>query len=349
MARLALAAPMASVQIDKKELKSLTQPAGKEVRNSTKTKRVLHILLKIIVAVVMAILLIIATVYTVNKISSHAEQKRMEPYGQRIAVDGKQMNVFIQGQGEETIVILPGYGTAAPALDFQPLISELIPYYKVVVIEPFGYGLSDRTQKERSTANIASEIHEALQSLQINRYILMAHSISGLYSLDYVNQYPDEVRAFIGLDSSVPSLSEQKIDSSDTEPVKWFRNLGFARLQLKLSADPYEGLPYDQQTKEQLNIMIRKNMYNNTQLNEAVSMYSNFKAAEQLNFPPDLPILFFVQANHPVTDRWIPEHEKQLEESVHGEMVLLDAGHYLYRSHPKEISDKIRDFTGGIK
>jgi pimeloyl-ACP methyl ester carboxylesterase len=158
------------------------------------------------------------------------------------------------------------------------------------VIEPFGYGLSDQTQKERSTENIVSEIHEALQSLHIERYILMGQSISGIYSLDYVNQYPNEVRAFIGLDSSVPTLSEQKIDSSDTEPVKWFRNLGFARLQLKLSADPYEGLPYDQQTKEQLNILIRKNMYNNTQLHEAVSMYSNFEAAEQLIFPTNLPV-----------------------------------------------------------
>lgn len=309
----------------------------------------LYILLKVIAAVVIAILLFIAIVYTVNKISSHSEQKRMEPYGQHVSVDGKQMNVFIQGQGEETVVILPGYGTAAPALDFKPLLSELIPYYKVVVIEPFGYGLSDQTQKERSTANIVSEIHEALQSLHVDHYILMAHSISGLYSLDYVNQYPNEVSAFIGLDSSVPSLSEQKIDSSDTEPVKWFRNLGFARVQLKLAADPYDGLPYDEHTKEQLNILIRKNMYNNTQLNEAVSMYSNFKAAEQLTFPPNLPVLFFVQANHPVTDQWIPEHKKQIEDSVHGEMVLLDAGHYLYRSHPKEISKKIRDFTGDIK
>ncbi|OBY77929.1 alpha/beta hydrolase [Paenibacillus sp. KS1] len=327
----------------------MAQPAGTEVRNSTRTKSVLRILLKVIVAVVIAILLFVAIVYTVNKISSHSEQKRMQPYGQHVSVDGKQMNVFIQGQGEETVVILPGFGTAAPALDFKPLIVELSPYYKVVVIEPFGYGLSEQSEKERSTANIVSEIHEALQSLHINRYILMGHSISGIYSLDYVNQYPNEVRAFIGLDSSVPSLSEQKIDSSVTEPIKWFRDLGFARIQLKLGADPYDGLPYDEQTKEQLNILIRKNMYNTTQLNEAESMYSNFKAAEQQSFPPDLPVLFFVQANHPVTDRWIPEHEKQIKDSIHGEMVLLEANHYLYRSHPKEISEKIRGFTGGIK
>lgn len=115
----------------------------------------------------------------------------------------------------------------------------------------------------------------------------MAHSISGLYSLDYVNQYPNEVSAFIGLDSSVPSLSEQKIEPSDTVPVKWFRNLGFARLQLKLSADPYEGLPYNEETKE------------------------------QLTFPSDLPVLLFVQANHPVVKEWVPEHEKQIEETVY--------------------------------
>ncbi len=327
----------------------MTQAAGKEIRSVSKTKRVLRIVLKIIVAVIIAILLFVAIVYTVNKISSHSEQKRMEQYGQLVSVDGKQMNVSIQGQGEETVVILPGFGTAAPALDFKPLIAELSPNYKVVVIEPFGYGLSDQTGKERSTANIVSEFHEALQNLGINRYILMGHSISGLYSLSYVNQYPNEVRAFIGLDSSVPSLSEQKIDSSVTEPIKWFRNLGFARLQLKLSADPYTGLPYDEQTKEQLDILIRKNMYNTTQLNEAESMYSNFKAAERLTFPPNLPVLFFVQANHPVTDQWIPEHEKQIEESLYGEMVLLDAGHYLYRSHSKEIAEKFRGFMQGIQ
>lgn len=327
----------------------MTQPAEKEIRSGTKTKRVLHILLKVIVAIVIAILLCVAAVYTVNKISSHSEQKRLEPYGQHVSVDGKQMNVTIQGKGEETVVILPGFGTASPGLDFKPLISELSPYYKVVVVEPFGYGLSDQTEKERSTANIVSEIHEALQRLHIDRYILMGHSISGIYSLDYVNQYPNEVRAFVGLDSSVPALSEQKIDSSDTQPIKWFRDLGFARLQLKLSADPYDGLPYDEQTKEQLNILIRKNMYITTQLNEAESMHSNFKAAEQLTLPSNLPVIFFIQKNHPATDRWIPEHEKLIKDSVHGEVLLLEANHYLYRSHAKEIAEKFRGFMKGIQ
>lgn len=328
----------------------MTQPVQpkSEVKHRSKTKRLLQILLKVMVTIVAIILLLIAAVYTVNLFSSHSEQKRLEPYGQKVSVDGKRMNVFMQGEGKETIVILPGFGTASPALDFKPLINELSPYYKVVVVEPLGYGLSDPTDKERSSANITHEVHTALQNLGFKRYMLMAHSISGLYSLDYVNRYPDEVQAFIGLDSSVPALSEQKVEASDIEPIKWFRNLGFARVQLKLSADPYDGLSYDDHTKEQLNILIRKNMYNNTQLNEAVSMYSNFQAAQKLALPVNLPVLFFVQKNHPVVKEWVSEHEKQIKDSAQAEMVLLDANHYLYRSHPKEIAEKIKTFSEKI-
>ncbi|MBU5351698.1 alpha/beta hydrolase [Paenibacillus barcinonensis] len=323
----------------------MTHTKDKHQQPYSRLRRILRILLKVIVIIALAIVLFIGIVYTVNRVSSHSEMQKLESYGQLVSVAGKQMNVLVEGEGEETIVILPGFGTASPALDFKPLLSRLTSDYKVIVIEPFGYGLSDQTEKERSTANISSEIHEALQSLGADRYILMAHSISGLYSLDYVNRYPDEVEAFIGLDHSVPSLSEQKVETSDIVPVKWFRNLGFARLQLKLDDNPYEGLPYDEKTQEQLNILIRKNMYNDTQLNEAVSMYSNFQAAKALTFPADLPVLFFVQKNHPVVHEWVSEHEKQIVNSEQGEIVLLEADHYLYRSHSTEIADKIKDFT----
>ncbi|GBF76560.1 alpha/beta hydrolase [Paenibacillus sp. 598K] len=325
----------------------MTQQQGTQTRGSI--KKWLFLLLKAIGILVLLFLVFCAVVYTVNKVSSHAEQKKLEPYGQHVTVDGKQMNLYIQGEGEQTIVMLPGFGTASPALDFKPLIDELSPDYKVVVVEPFGYGLSDRTDKERSTRTIVTEIHTALQSLEIDRYILMGHSISGLYSLDYVNQYPDEVMAFVGLDSSVPTISEQKIDSSATTPVKWFRDLGFARIQVKLSDDPYEGLSYDASTKEQLKILIHKIMYNTTQLNEIERMYDNFQSAQQQAFRPELPVLLFVQAKHPTMDQWVPEHEKQIQNSVHAQMVLLEGDHYLHRTHAKEIKASLSEFMAMLQ
>jgi len=197
-------------------------------------KKTITIISKIIVGLVIAILLFLAIVFLVNIVCSKMEQGKLETYGQSVTVDGKKMNVFIQGEGEETVVLLPGYGTAAPALDFKILVDELSPFYKVVVIEPFGYGLSDLTEKERSTENIVSEIAE--------------------------------------------------------------------------------------------------------------TMYANFKAAENLSFPKNLPVIFFIQANHPVTDRWIPEHKKQIEDSIHGKVMTFEGDHYLYRTKAKEIVENFREF-----
>jgi len=306
-------------------------------------------MLKAIGVIVIALAFFLAIVFIVNIVCNKFEQGKIGSYGQPVTVDGKDMNVFIQGEGEETIVLLPGYGTAAPALDFKPLIDELSPFYKVVVIEPFGYGLSDLTEKERSTENIVSEIHEALQQLQIERYILMGHSISGLYGLDYVNKYPDEVSAFVGLDSSVPTISEKKIDSSIIRTIKLLKKSGLARLQVKLSDDPYAELPYDETTKEQLKILKHKNMYNPSQLNEAEMMYENFKAAKNLSFPKNLPVIFFIQANHPVTDRWVPEHQKQIKDSVHGKVMTFEGDHYLYRTKAQEIVENFRAYMDQIK
>ncbi|MBR2568816.1 MAG: alpha/beta hydrolase, partial [Paenibacillus sp.] len=221
-------------------------------------KKTLRVILIAIAGIVIAIGLFLTIVFIVNMISSQAEQEKIEPYGQLVSVDGKKMNVAIQGNGEETVVLLPGYGTAAPALDFKLLVDELSPYYKVVAIEPFGYGLSDETDKERSTDNIVSEIHEALQQLQIDRYILMGHSIAGIYGIDYVNQYPNEVRAFVGIDSSVPTQPGMDVEF----PLKTFEFLkksGLLRLGINVSGDPYAALPFDEHTKEQMIMLMKKN------------------------------------------------------------------------------------------
>ncbi|MDQ0088552.1 pimeloyl-ACP methyl ester carboxylesterase [Paenibacillus anaericanus] len=327
----------------------MTQTEEIKTRNGAKSKKVRSILLKIIGAILLAIVIFLGIVYTVNVISNHSEQKRLESYGQHVAVDGKNMNVLIQGRGEETVVLLPGLGTAAPALDFKPLIEELSPFYKVVVVEPFGYGLSDLTEKERTTENIVSEIHDALQGLNIERYILMGHSISGIYGLDYVNKYENEVSAFVGLDSSVPTISERKIESSEIDTVKLLKKSGLSRLVMKLGTDPLATLPYDDKTKEQMRILMHKNMYNPNLLNEVEHMYSNFKAAESMTFPKNLPVIFFIQANHPVTDRWVPEHEAQVKNSVHGKVMRFEADHYIHRTKAQEIVENFRAFMKEIK
>lgn len=311
-------------------------------------KKTLIILLKSLGVIAIAIVLFLAIVFIVNMISNKSEQGKIESYGQSVQVDGKNMNVTIQGKGEETVVLLPGLGTAAPALDFKLLVDELSPFYKVAVIEPFGYGLSDETEKERSTENIVSEIHEALQQLNIDRYTLMGHSIAGIYGLNYVNKYPNEVSAFVGIDSSVPTQGGMD-DDFPLETIKLLKKSGLLRLIMKLGGDPYASLSFDDKTKEQMKMITNKNLNNDTTLNEMKNISSNFKGAQNLTFPENLPAIFFIQVNNTDVEGWIPLHKEQVKDSVHGKVMTLEGEHYLHHTNSKEIVENFREFIKEIK
>lgn len=302
-------------------------------------KKVLIILLKIIGVVLAAIVIFLATVFTVNVISNKSEQGKIEPYGQFVTVDGKNMNVTIQGQGEETVVLLPGYGTGSPGIDFMPLVEELAPFYKVVVIEPFGYGLSDVSEKERSIDNIVDEVHEALQQLNIDRYILMGHSIAGIYGLEYVNRYEDEVSAFVGIDSSFPS---QPVEEYPAESYELLRKSGFLRLIMKLAPDETTQLKVDDETKEQERMISLKNVMNPNILSEGEQMEYNFNVAQDLEFPKNLPVFFFLAENTTDVEGWKVAHEEQIKDLVHGEVMEFEGGHYLHHTRSKEIVENFR-------
>ncbi|TVY00373.1 alpha/beta fold hydrolase [Cohnella terricola] len=311
-------------------------------------KKWLRILLITLAVILIIIVAFVAIVYIVNVVSSKSEEGKIQDYGQHVQVDGKEMNVLIQGDGEQTIVLLPGYGTAAPGLDFKPLIDELSPHYKVVAIEPFGYGLSDLTDKDRTTDNIVQEIHEALQSLNIDRYILMGHSIAGLYGIDYVSKYRDEVTAFIGIDTSVPTQGGMDVEFPIGQ-YKLLKKSGFARLLVKLGADPYEGLPYDDETRKQLRMIQLKNMFNPTVLNEMEHISSNFKGAQHMKFPADLPLLLLIQGNNEDVEGWIPMHEEQAADVANGKVITFEASHYVHHTKSKEIVENFRRFMEDMK
>ena len=60
-------------------------------------KKLFMISLKIISVIVMAIGLLLAFRFIANLISKRLEQRKIESYGQFVTVDGKNMNVVIEG------------------------------------------------------------------------------------------------------------------------------------------------------------------------------------------------------------------------------------------------------------
>lgn len=307
-------------------------------------KKVFIILLKMITVTISAVLLV---GFTINLVSKKIEKGKIESYGQYVTVDGKNINVVIQGEGEETVVLLPGFATASPGIDFAPLVEELSPYYKVVVIEPFGYGLSDVTKKERSVDNLVKETHEALQQLNIDSYILMGHSIFGVYGLEYVNQFKNEVRAFVGIDSSVPT--QEGMDEFPATLYQVLEKTGFLRLITNVDPNPLVPPNVDDKTKEQMQLITHQNMMNPSIINEGKNFGNNAKATENLTFPKNLPVLFFLAEDDTQLEGWEAQHAELIKDSMHGKMISLKGGHYLHHTKSKEIAESFRTFMGEVE
>lgn len=115
------------------------------------------------------------------------------------------MSIYIEGEGETTLVFMSGGGTCSPILDFKSLYSLLSDNCKIAVVEKFGYGFSDVVDGSRDIDSILENTRAALSAAGLNApYVLCPHSMSGLEALYWAQKYPDEVSAIIGLDMAVP-------------------------------------------------------------------------------------------------------------------------------------------------
>jgi pimeloyl-ACP methyl ester carboxylesterase len=290
--------------------------------------------------------LTLATTSIVNVVATTSELAAITSYGELVPVDGKEMNVVVSGSGADTIVLLPGLGTAAPGLDFQPLITELDDTHRVVAVEPFGTGLSDQTDSPRTAENIAGEVHEALRQLGIDRYALMGHSISGIYALEYSRLYANELTAFIGIDSSVPDQPGAD-DPTPTDGLVALRDRGRHAEQTEVAGDTYAGLPYDEGTKEQMRLLTTKNSTAPTLLDEMDHTASNVASVSGRTFPADLPVLLFVVQDGADDDGWLELHESQAASVDRGQVVALDGDHYLHHTQSTRIADDTDEFLAG--
>ena len=306
-------------------------------------RKPLRVTLIVVGAMVAVPVLFLATTSIINVVATNAEAASITAYGEFVPVDGKRMNVVIAGEGDETIVLLPGLGTTAPGLDFAPLIDELSGSYRVVAVEPFGTGLSDQTDTERTAANITREVHEALQSLGVERYVLMGHSIAGVYALTYAASYADELVAFVGIDSSVPDQPGWD-EPIPTETIVALSDLGITRLLTATAGDPYAGLPFDAQQKEQMRLLSAKNGAAPTLIDEMKNASANFAAVSGTTFPRDLPVLLFVRSTDTDVAGWVDLHVSQAATVDNGRVITLEGGHYLHHTLSERIAQDTAAF-----
>ena len=317
------------------------------------------IIFKVIKWILLVLILILAVIVVWNYACKRNEAGKVkDAYGQSVEVAGKNMVVDIKGEeNETTIILLPGWGSPSPVLEFLPLAEQLSKEYRAITIEPFGYGLSDVADTERNIDTIVEELHECVKELDYNQYYLMAHSLSGLYSLYWANVYPQEVQGFIGIDPSVPKQSDEEpfpisMIALNKLSAYWqkVKNItGITRLQSVAHSEKaiYADLSYGYSEKqlEVYRILSMDYMYNKDVMNELKHMEETLETVRDMKFPEDLPVLQFISSsNCEIMDLWEPLHKEVITETGRSEVIRLDGGHYLHFERRQEIVEKVNEW-----
>jgi len=319
----------------------------------------------IIIIILIGIIIFIIILAIWNAISISKDKKLLEEYEKthckKIKIDGHLMNYSIFGENNtNTIIILPGFSASSPILEFKFMADILSENYRIVIPEAFGYGFSDITDKERIPENVVSEIHELIQKLGIEKYYLMAHSYGGIYSLEWANEYPDEVLGFIAIDTSVPKQytipeleKECKQISKLCSVMNFLKALGILRFiyttkrEKALITIDYKHKNY---TKEDIDALIRivlNRAYNKNVKDEGNRIIETFKRMKDKKFPETVPVLCFVKIRKPNGDiykPWVDIHHEVITNTTHSEVVELDGNHILQVGFKNEIINKIKEW-----
>ena len=305
--------------------------------------------------VVVLVLVVLMGGVKVADVALTAKERADHPApGQLVDVDGHKMHVHTTGQGDTSIVLLPGLGVSAPDLDFELLVKELSGWATVTVVEPFGYGWSDVTDSSMLPRDIARDVHTALHAAGVKGpYVLMGHSISGLTSQAFADQYPDEVAGYVGLDPTIPharSLDNEAGPAFDWYYPWFFRPMvqaGWMRIITAFSgADPSFMIGassadgYSKENLEQQRMLTNWMMLSANVMRQQETAFSDSRAqVRDLRFDKQLPVLVYTIRETNYTEAEIAEY---VGSGPCRRSVIVDASHYVHHTEYKRISEGTR-------
>ena len=309
----------------------------------------------LVIGMLAAIIIVFIIISYINhRVHLAREDELFVPLGEIVEVNGHFVHVYVEGQGEETLVFMSGGGTSSPVLDFKSLSSLLSDKSQIAVVEKSGYGFSDVVDIKRDMDTILSETREALTKANVSGpYILMPHSMSGIEALYWAQTYPEEVTGIVGLDMVVPeAYKDFKINIPMMKLSSFAANVGITRWIPGI--DESDAIKYGTLTdveKELYKVIFYRRTATKPMLNEVKEIKTNASIVEERGIP-NLPILIF-SSNGQGTgwdeSVWRTLQKDYIEKIECGQMIDLDCSHYVHDIEYEKIANETKEFISKLK
>lgn len=292
------------------------------------------------------LILFLVGTFIFHRISLEKEQASLIPMGKTVLVNGHKINVYVEGDGPETIVVLSGAGIASPILDFKNLTDSLSKKYKVVIVERAGYGYSEDSNQSRDVMEVLSETRQALSQVNVTGpFIILSHSMASLESLAWQEKYPDEVKALVGLDWALPSSYEDLKENQVLLTIAyWSSKIGLLRY---FPESFYIKNPtLTESERNQYKLLAYKQLISQAMLHESHLVKENAKKVPS-SINPKIPTLLMVSNGEGTTfsqSEWQHYAMRFASEQSNVQVIYIDAPHDLYHYQSHEVITRIEEF-----
>lgn len=123
-------------------------------------------------------------------------------------IEGQSIRYTLSGKGEPAIIFLNGHRTPLTSWsDLMPRVSEM---GTVLTYDRLDTGGSGRSSSPQNGDAILSTLNSLLKALDLDPpYVLVAHSLGGLYANLYARRYPENVGAVVFVEAGHPGEADE--------------------------------------------------------------------------------------------------------------------------------------------
>ena len=156
-----------------------------------------------LIGLVVAVLLIaLAT----EKLFELRDERLYPPPGQMVDAGNGGRQIFCEGSGSPTVVLITGNGI--PAVLIRPLQDQAAKFSRACSYDRAGLGWSKPAVRPLNVLSQADELHTILAAIgERGPFVLAGHSYGGLIARQYVKENPQAVAAL-----RAPIFEEKAVD-----------------------------------------------------------------------------------------------------------------------------------------
>lgn len=122
---------------------------------------------------------------------------------EKLAIDGREISYILSGSGEPVILLMNGHNT--PLNNWGRLFPGLEKLGTILCYDRLGTGGSDKPDMPQDGEAIIRRLLALLNALELKApYILVGHSLGGLYANLFARRYPDQTAGVVLVESGHP-------------------------------------------------------------------------------------------------------------------------------------------------